>query len=72
MNKKIESKIKEFIKACRKVEEYRLLRCSSGNISVRLEDGLVALSSSGAWLGKLKYEQVADFLGLDSINLRLN
>ena len=59
MDKKVESKIKEFAKACRKVGEYGLLRCSSGNMSVRLEDELVAISSAGAWLSEITTEQVA-------------
>lgn len=36
-----------------------MLRCSSGNMSARLENGLVAISSTGSWVGEIEAEQVA-------------
>jgi ribulose-5-phosphate 4-epimerase/fuculose-1-phosphate aldolase len=59
MEVKIEERIEEFVEAGRRVGSYGLLRCSSGNMSRRIEDGLVLLSSSGSWLGEITSEEVA-------------
>jgi ribulose-5-phosphate 4-epimerase/fuculose-1-phosphate aldolase len=48
-----------FVAACHKVAEYGLLRCSSGNLSWRIEDRLVLLTASRSWLGELDESQVA-------------
>ena len=59
-NGKITDKqIDEFVKACRKVSQYGLVRCSSGNMSYRLGGDLIALSSSGTWLADITSKQVA-------------
>ncbi len=44
----------EFVNACREVERLGLVRCSSGNMSRRIGDGLALLTASGAWLGKME------------------
>ncbi|MHC4123127.1 MAG: class II aldolase/adducin family protein [Planctomycetota bacterium] len=59
MPKEHELKIKEFIQAAHKIASYGLVKCSSGNLSARLDDKLIALSTSGAWLAELTKEQVA-------------
>jgi len=52
-------RIKAFVEACHTIAVHDLLRYSSGNLSWRLDDGLVALSASRAWLGELTADQVA-------------
>lgn len=51
-------KIKEFVQAAHKVAYYGLVKCSSGNLSARLDDNLIALSASRTWLAELTEEQV--------------
>jgi len=52
-------RIEEFVRACHRAGEYGLLRYSSGNMSCRLDDELVAVSARRAWLGEITPEQVA-------------
>lgn len=52
-------KINAFVKACHRAAYYGLLRCSSGNMSSRLDDELAMLSASKTWLADLTSEQVA-------------
>ncbi len=54
-----QEKIDEFVAACRKAGACGLLRYSSGNMSCRLDDEIVALSASGAWLGEMTGDEVA-------------
>lgn len=49
----------EFINTAHQAAEFNLLKCSSGNLSMRLSDRHVAVSASGAWLGSLQPEQIA-------------
>jgi ribulose-5-phosphate 4-epimerase/fuculose-1-phosphate aldolase len=48
-----------FIKACQKAASFDLFRCSSGNMSWRLDDKHIALSASRSWLADLTFEQIA-------------
>ena len=48
-----------FINACKKAASFDLLKCSSGNMSWRLNEDYIALSVSRAWLSDLTVEQVA-------------
>ncbi|MHC4738699.1 MAG: class II aldolase/adducin family protein [Planctomycetota bacterium] len=54
-----DEKIKEFVHACHKTAACGLLRCSSGNMSCRLNEELVALSVSRTWLAELGADEVA-------------
>ncbi len=54
-----DEKIKEFVDACHKTAVCGLLRCSSGNMSYRLDEELVALSASRTWLAELVADEVA-------------
>lgn len=56
---KNKEKIGQFIRACHRVAEYGLLRYSSGNMSSRLDDEVVAVSARRAWLGRITAEGVA-------------
>lgn len=51
--------IEDFVKACRKVAEYGLVRCSSGNMSCRIQKDTALLSASGSWLLELTEAQVS-------------
>jgi ribulose-5-phosphate 4-epimerase/fuculose-1-phosphate aldolase len=51
--------IRTFVAACRKVAEYGLIQCSSGNLSWRIGENLALLSASRSWLGELNESQVA-------------
>jgi ribulose-5-phosphate 4-epimerase/fuculose-1-phosphate aldolase len=42
--------IDEFTAACHEVARHNLVRCSSGNLSCRLKDGLVLIKASRAWM----------------------
>ncbi|MBN1816519.1 MAG: class II aldolase/adducin family protein [Sedimentisphaerales bacterium] len=52
-------KIKAFVRACHKIGDYGLLRCSSGNLSWHIGDGLALLSASRSWLPELTEQQVS-------------
>jgi len=49
----------KFVQACHKVCEYGLVRCSSGNMSWRVQPDIALLSGSGAWLERLTTEHVS-------------
>ena len=59
MTHRHQEKIDEFVAACRKVCACGLLRYSSGNMSCRLDGGIVAVSARGAWLGEMTADEVA-------------
>jgi len=51
----------EFVVACHRIGAYGLVRCSSGNLSWRLDedDDLIAISGTRAWLSELEESDVA-------------
>lgn len=53
-----ERHIEEFVAAAHKVGEYKLTRCSSGNLSWRIGE-LALVSATGSWVPELKKEQVS-------------
>ena len=59
MTQEQEERIREFIAACRRVAMADLVRFSSGNMSCRLDDALMAVTAKGAWLGELERDRVA-------------
>jgi ribulose-5-phosphate 4-epimerase/fuculose-1-phosphate aldolase len=49
-----------FVTACHEAEhEYGLLRCSSGNMSWRIDAGRILVTGTRSWLGRLREDQVA-------------
>ncbi len=50
--------IDAFIEASHEVARQGLVRCSSGNLSVRVEDDLALVSASRSWLERITPEQV--------------
>lgn len=51
--------ISAFIDACRLAAEADLMRYSSGNMSCRLDGGLMAVTAKGSWLGRMSRESVS-------------
>lgn len=54
-----DAQIDVFAHAAREIAHRGLVKCSSGNLSWRLDDGTVLLSAGGAWLERLTAEQVS-------------
>ena len=59
MKKEQQIQIQAFVEACHKIAAYGLVRCSSGNLSCRLDEELAVLSATGAWLADTSEEQIA-------------
>lgn len=51
--------IEQFIEQANRVGAERLMLCSSGNISWRVDDDLALVSGTGSWLARLSEENVA-------------
>lgn len=51
--------LKQFAYWARQAGKYNLAKCSSGNMSQRLDDGTILISESRAWLSNLKLSQIA-------------
>ncbi|MDD5459729.1 MAG: class II aldolase/adducin family protein, partial [Phycisphaerae bacterium] len=49
----------QFITAAKKVAQYDLVKCSSGNLSWRLDEPIAAVTASRSWLGELTADQIA-------------
>lgn len=54
----LDTQIKKFVKWSRKVGKYNLVKCSSGNLSHRLDDHHILVSQSRSWLGELDENEV--------------
>lgn len=52
-------RIDKFVRACHRVGEYGLVRHSSGNMSCRLDEELIAVTARRAWLGRIADSEVA-------------
>lgn len=51
--------VQEFLNTAHMAAEFDLLKCSSGNLSMRISDRYAAISASGSWLGALQSDQIA-------------
>ena len=51
--------VRRFVEACRELDRRGLVRCSSGNMSWRIDGGRMVVSRTRSWLGKLTEEDVA-------------
>ncbi|MBN2065117.1 MAG: class II aldolase/adducin family protein [Sedimentisphaerales bacterium] len=49
----------EFIVACHEVDRQGLAFCSSGNMSVRADNGTALLTATGSWFGRIGPESIA-------------
>lgn len=54
-----EQQIACFVEEAHRAGKEKLMLCSSGNISWRIEDDIALVSGTGSWLSRLKNEQVA-------------
>jgi len=54
-----EGVIDEFVAAARRVAACGLVRCSSGNLSWRIDDERLLVTASGSWMADLTADQVA-------------
>src|SRR2546430_16650255 len=54
-----EHQLSAFVTACHRVAAYGLLKCSSGNLSCRLDDDRVMITATRSWLADLTPEQVS-------------
>ena len=52
-------KVNEFVRACHRIGERRLARCSSGNLSLRLECGRFLVSCSRSWMSRMCADDVS-------------
>ncbi len=59
MKQEKDKRIEAFVNACHQVAAYGLLRCSSGNMSYRLDANLVVLTASRSWLAELAANDVS-------------
>lgn len=51
--------IQGFIEACHEAGRRGLMRCSSGNLSLRLDGERILISGSRSWLGRIRPEELA-------------
>ncbi len=58
MHKKLKTHIQEFIFFAHKVGQYGLIRCGSGNLSYRIDQDIMLVTTSGAWLSELTQDNV--------------
>ena len=58
MNKKLKSHIQEFVFFAHKAAQHGLVRCGSGNLSCRIEQDIMLITSKGAWLSELTEDAV--------------
>ncbi len=52
-------RLAEFVAACHRAASLGLVRCSSGNLSARLDEERMLVTASRAWMAELTEEQVA-------------
>ncbi len=51
--------VTRFVEACREVGRRGLVRCSSGNLSQRIDNGRMLVTATRSWLGRLTSDDVA-------------
>ena len=54
-----DKRIGELVEACHRAAACGLVRCSSGNMSCRLDGGRLAVTAKGAWLGRVTPDEIA-------------
>ncbi len=58
MHEKLKTHLQEFIFFAHKVAQYGLVRCGSGNLSYRIDQDIMLITTSGAWLSELTEDNV--------------
>lgn len=59
MNDVSDEWLDRFVDACHEVDRRHLVRCSCGNLSMRIDAGRALVTATGSWLGRLAREQVS-------------
>lgn len=59
MNEISEQQLDEFVAGCRRVAAHGLVRCSSGNVSWRVTEQLLLITTTRSWLPDLTRDDVA-------------
>jgi len=54
-----ESILDEFVHACHKAASHGLMRCSSGNLSLRVDDDRLLVTSSRSWIADISSDEVS-------------
>ena len=69
MGEDLDSAIEAFAAACQRAATMRLVRCSSGNLSQRLDESRMLIKASRGWMGDLDADQVAVCRIADGVSL---
>jgi len=59
MNAVSETLMDEFVRACRRTAGYGLVRCSSGNLSMRIDGGRMLVTASRSWMERVTADDAA-------------
>lgn len=59
MNKLSEKHLESFVAACHRLASFGLVRCSSGNLSWRVNDEYMLITTTHKWMSELTKEQIA-------------
>ena len=51
--------LEDFVKAVHKIAKLKLILCSSGNLSQRIDDKFMLITSTGAWMERFTKENIA-------------
>ena len=54
-----EATLDRFVEACREVAKHGLVRCSCGNLSMRVDEECFLVTATGSWMSNLSRDQVA-------------
>jgi ribulose-5-phosphate 4-epimerase/fuculose-1-phosphate aldolase len=54
-----EATLDRFVDACREVAKHGLVRCSCGNLSMRVDEECFLVTATGSWMSNLSRDQVA-------------
>ncbi|HSD96164.1 MAG TPA: class II aldolase/adducin family protein [Sulfuricaulis sp.] len=54
-----EASLDRFVDACHEVAKHGLVRCSCGNLSMRLDEECFLVTATGSWMSNLTRDQVA-------------
>ncbi len=70
MSKKYFEEIKRFINAAKSISKLGLVTCSSGNLSWKIDNDIILITSTGSWMDSLDNEHIAiyDIKNANSIN----
>jgi len=53
-----EKYLDEFVTACHRVASFGLVRCSSGNLSWRVNEEYMLITATRSWMGEMSKEQI--------------